>query len=225
MAKPTVQFDLFGQMKPLDVNGKHVREMAPLLADFPTAKPAAEVLQSALSTLPTAQGLVRLIQTRWARQTHVADHQPILDAMTRLFVDEASPDLKPAATAFFTSILQRIKDLIVQSVDKFGQTTGDVYDDVFGESTDKSTVPGYLPSVAHFQLYYHEIVNSKEVFKAWEDCLAGCGTQIASASGPGLVGSSAERRVFTYLLSLAQDISYLRLCAALLNGSVTFQYV
>lgn len=262
-----VQCDIFGYLK-------EGPEVAALLSTGPTAAPSADVLAAALATLPGAEALAKIAQTRWgASMKSAADHAAIADAFTKM--------QSAAGQKFLGDLLAQIKDLVSVSAGKYGHCVGEVYDDVsapifrltrpftlanlrglvgwlcrkrgawlqgrckrrirlidaackilrvarplfhpaqvFGEGA--TGIAGYLPSTSHFQLYYHELVNSKALFASWEAALAGCGANL-NADSAG-IGFSASRRGYVFLLSLAQDIAFLRLCQALLAPSCTFTY-
>ena len=221
MSKQVVLCDAYGTLKPQQINGRQA-EMSDLLNSFqPSTAPSAEVVAAALSAFPTAEGLARLAQNRWARTTFVAGHQEILDAFIKMFESEASSSLKPAAAQFMADFRGRIVKLVQDSLALFGACEGAVYDEVYGEGADKAKIPAYLPVVSHFQLFFHEIGNDPAVQAAWVACLAACQAELPTQEA-GL-GSSPARRALIYMLSLGEDIAYVRLCQALLHASCEFK--
>ncbi|GLC34305.1 hypothetical protein PLESTM_000180400 [Pleodorina starrii] len=209
--------DAFGSLKPQQT------EIAVLLnTNSPSALPSEAVVSSCLDSIPSPEGLARLALNRWSRSTGLAGHQEILDAFIKLHVSESSAELKPSAKAFLEDVRARLVQLVRDSLARFGAVEGPVYDEVYGENADKSTIPAYLPVVSHFQLHFHDIANDKALHAAWATALAGCGATLA-ASDAGL-GNSPQRRALVYLLSMGEDIAYLRLAQILLNGACEFVY-
>lgn len=209
--------DAYGSLKPQQT------EVAVLLsANPPSSLPSEDAVSSALGTIPTAEGLARLAMNRWARSTVLASHQAILDAFIKLHVSESSTELKPAARAFLELVRGKLVQIVRDSLAKFGAVEGAVYDEVYGEGADKSTIPAYLPVVSHFQLHFHDITNDKSLQAAWDSCLKECGADLGAAEAE--MGSSPSRRALVYILSMAQDISFLRLVQVLLHQSCVFKY-
>lgn len=209
----------YGTLKPQQVNGRQA-ELADLLVSFPSSMPpAGDVLAAVMATIPSADGLLRLAQKRWATSSSVAAYQAILDAYAKLFEGGA---IKPAALDFMTELRARLVGLVQDSLALFGACEGAVYDEVYGEGADKALIPSYLPVVSHFQLHFHEIVNDPALGKRWAEALQACGAALPEQEDG--MGSSPARRALVYMLSLGQDIAYLRLCQALLHASCQFSY-
>ncbi|KAG2442107.1 hypothetical protein HYH02_009596 [Chlamydomonas schloesseri] len=210
--------DAYGTLKP------NQPEIAVLLStNPPKAAPEDAVVASCLASFPSPEGLARLALNRWSRSTGLAGHQEILDAFIKLHVNESSAELKPPAKAFLEQVRAKIIDLVKASLAAYGNVEGAVYDEVYGEGYDRSTVPGYLPVVSYFQLHFHDIANDKALAAAWASALAACGSDLGSAPA-GTLGNSPARRALVYLLSMGEDIAYLRLSQALLNATHEFVY-
>ncbi|GIL91582.1 hypothetical protein Vretimale_9649 [Volvox reticuliferus] len=209
--------DSYGSLKPQQT------EIAVLLNNnTPSALPSEGVVTSCLETIPSAEGLARLALNRWSRSTGLAGHQEILDTFIKLHLSESSAELKPAAKAFLADVRSRLVQLVRDSLARFGAVEGAVYDEVYGENADKSKIPAYLPAVAHFQLNFHDIANDKALYAAWGSTLEACGATLADVDS-GL-GNNPKRRALVYLLSMGEDIAFLRLAQVLLNGSCEFVY-
>ncbi|EFJ47249.1 hypothetical protein VOLCADRAFT_121006 [Volvox carteri f. nagariensis] len=209
--------DAYGTLKPQQT------EIAVLLStNSPSVLPGEDVVSSCLETIPSPEGLARLALNRWSRSTGLAGHQEILDAFIKLHVSESSAELKPAAKAFLSDVRSRLVQLVQDSLARFGDVEGPVYDEVYGENADKTKIPAYLPVVSHFQLHFHDIANDKSLHAAWDSALAACSAELADAD-VGL-GNSPKRRALVYLLSMGEDIAFLRLAEVLLKGSCEFVY-
>ena len=112
-----VSCDQFGQLK-------EGPEVAVLLNQGPTAAPSAETLAAALATMPSADALAKIAQARWAQLKSAADHAAIADALVKMS--------GAAGQKFLADVLKQINDLVSVSVSKYGQTTGELYDEVRG---------------------------------------------------------------------------------------------
>ncbi|KAG2496378.1 hypothetical protein HYH03_005606 [Edaphochlamys debaryana] len=213
-----VLVDAFGTLKP------NQPEIAVLLnTSPPTALPDAATQAAVLESFPTAEGLARLAMNRWSRSSGLSGYQEILNAFIKLHVSEASVDLKPAAKEFLSNFRTRVLQLVKESLAEFGNVNGPCYDEVYGENADKSQIPKYLPVVSHFQLHFHDIANDKALFAAWADCVTACGASLPQTSEPGL-GNSPSRRALVYMLSMAEDIAFVRLAQVLLSQSCEFEF-
>ncbi|GFR51412.1 hypothetical protein Agub_g13700 [Astrephomene gubernaculifera] len=213
--------DAYGSLKPQQP------EIAALLSSSPpTSLPSEEEVASCLNGIPGPESLARLALNRWSRSLGLAGHQDILNAFIKLYASESSSELKPAAKAFLEDVRGRLLQLVRDSLGKFGAVEGAVYDEVYGENADKSTIPAYLPVVSHFQLHFHDIPNDKSLHAAWAKCLADCGAQQLAAQDDSAaeLGASAARRALVYLLSMGEDIAFLRLAQVLLHGACEFVF-
>ncbi|KXZ53673.1 hypothetical protein GPECTOR_6g590 [Gonium pectorale] len=215
MAKP-VLCDAYGSLKPQQP------EIAVLLnTNPPTALPSDSDVTAAIETIPSPETLVNLALQRWSSSTSLASHKDILDAFTKL--QASGSELKPAAKAFLETLRGRLIQLVRDSLACFGAVEGAVYDEVYGEGADKSQIPAYLPVVSYFQLHFHDISNDKALYTAWSDALRASGAELGNAEDEGL-GSSPSRRALVYLLSMGEDMAFLRLAQVLLHASCTFVY-